>query len=1345
MLSPVQLAAKLGILPPTPEQAAVIEAGLEPMVVMAGAGSGKSETMAGRVVWLVANGLVRPEQVLGLTFTRKAAGELSARVRERLNGLVETKQVPADLMEGEPTISTYHAYAARLVTDHALREALEPTMRLVSPAVSWQLAGRVVSAYDGPMEQVEWSPATVTRAVLELAGELAEHLRTPRDVREVGTWLAQRYARLPGTPVKDQRRPLVVQRAREQLLPLVEAYDRLKRSREVVDHGDQMALAARIAAKHADVGEIERGRFAVVLLDEYQDTSHAQLVLLRALFGGGHPVTAVGDPCQSIYGWRGASAGNLTRFPRDFRTASGELAPINRLSVSFRNGDAVLDVAARLQLPLRMEAREVPVLVPGGNRVDRGRVVCAFHETADDEAEWVASGIARVLGAESAPDGMPWGEGERKRAKQSAWGGPQCLQPHDVAILARKRSQFPALRRALEARGIPVEIVGLGGLLTVPEVADIVSTLRVVYDPSAGDALVRLLSGPRWRIGPADLKELGERARELNRETREGSSPVADPLDQVVADMAEERGSLVDALDELPDRPAWQDLFSPLAAVRLVAMAQELRVLRAHTGQPLPDLILEIERTLGLDIEVAARGTAVGPFAARADLDAFLDAASRFAGDSEDPTLGAFLAFLKAADEEENGLDAGRVGESNSVKLMTVHASKGLEWPVVVVPGLSQALSKAGTLTVGTMFPARATTSPKWTENPRKLPYPLRGDASDLPELAGLAKEELADFDERCRDRDLLEERRLAYVAVTRAHYLLIASGYRWGTAAKPLEPSDFLVEIRETCGRVAFWAPEVEEGATNPLLAEPAESVWPIAPEDVRYAAVLDGATMVEAALAALAGGGAAPGGGSVSGPGSASGSGSVSGAGSVSAYEDVPFPEFPGAPGGGVPFPEESGEADVPFPDDESVPFPGDPWDESFPADPEDEDVPFSSGPQDAGASTEAPGGVLPTRRSEPAGTGPGAVSGTLPEGGAGPERVSEPVSGPQAKSGPEAESGPEVDSGSEAESGSQAESGPEAKSGSEAEAALEAGPGPGPESRPGAGVAFEADSGPHAGSAPAPETEPEPEPEPENENEFEPWAGFEAEAGESPERWPVPVADLRGWDRERAKAWERDIELLLRERELNRRRGSGRVELPTHLTVSSLVTLASDAKALARQIRRPVPKKPAPLARRGTSFHRWLEGRWGQQRLMDEFELPGASDDFEETDAHLDELRARFEESEWAGREPFDVEVPFETMIADRVVRGRMDAVFQVSDDRYEVVDWKTGRRPNGKKAEAAASVQLAAYRLAWSHLAAVPLDRVSAAFHYVLLNETVRPVNLLDERGLVTLVESVPALR
>ncbi|WP_372500391.1 ATP-dependent helicase [Sphaerisporangium perillae] len=1144
LISPAELAEKLGIPPPTPEQAAVIEAPLEPMVVVAGAGSGKSETMAGRVVWLVANGLVHPERVLGLTFTRKAAAELAARVRKRLTRLAEVGLAPAELLEAEPTVSTYHAYAARLVTDHALREAMEPTMRLVSPAISWQMAARVVGRYDGPMDRVDLAPPSVTAAVLELAGELSEHLRTAEDVRQIGHWLDERYARLDGRPTLAQRRPVRTQDIREQFLPMVEAYDREKRKREVIDYGDQMALAARIADRHPEVGMIERGRFSVVLLDEYQDTSHAQLVLLRALFGGGHPVTAVGDPCQSIYGWRGASSGNLKRFVHDFPTTAGRPAPVRRLSVSFRNGERVLDIAARVQTPLRAEAREVPVLVPGGNRVGRGRVVCAFHQTAEDEAAWIADGVARMLGRETAPDGLPWGEGERDKLREKvkaggAWGGPMALQPQDVAILARKRAQFPALRRALEARDIPVEVVGLGGLLTVPEVADLVATLRVLYEPTAGDALIRLLTGPRWRIGPADLKALGDLARELTMSQRGGPAE-DDPLEQVVADMREERGSLVDALDELADRPESLERFSPLARARLPRLAHELRVLRAHAGQPLPDLIGEIERRIGLDVEVAARGG--GPLAARADLDAFLDAASRFAGDSEDPTLGAFLAYLKAAESEEFGLEAGRVGETNSVKLMTVHASKGLEWPVVIVPGLSQVTTQKGGLAKGSVFPATPATNSRWTENPRKLPYALRGDQADLPALEGLEKDQLAEFDERCRERDLMEERRLAYVAVTRAHYLLIASGYRWGSAAKPLDPSDFLLEIREASGQVAYWAPELDEGAANPLLAEPAAATWPLTPEGERYEAIQAGAEMVLNAITGT------------------------------------------------------------------SLPSPGRP------------------------SSPEPPASVEPGKPTVPAG------SAESPESAGSPR--------PPAPNG--------------------------------------------------------------------------------------------AIAGE-----PVRETPLKDWERDRMRAWARDTELLLKERDQSRRRGGAVVELPAHLTVSSLVTLAADPAALARQIRRPLPHKPAPLARRGTAFHRWLEGRWGQQRLIDDFELPGASDALSEADVQLAELQARFEESRWAGLEPVDLEVPFETMIADRLVRGRMDAVF-TDGDGYVVVDWKTGEPPRGGDAKAA-SVQLAAYRLAWAHLAGVPLTKVGAAFHYVRANRTVRPIDLLDANGLVRLIESIPVDR
>ncbi|HEX2316374.1 MAG TPA: ATP-dependent DNA helicase [Thermomonospora sp.] len=1107
MIAPAELARLLEIPEPTAEQARVIQAPLAPMAVVAGAGSGKSETMAARVVWLVANGMVRPERVLGLTFTRKAAAELAARVRRRLDQLRE--RLPEDelarlggeaLFDGEPVVSTYHAYAARLFGDHALREALEPTMRLIGPAVAWQLASRVVDAYSGPMDKVDWQPDTVVRAVLDLAGDLSEHLRTPEHVREVGRWLDERFAALP-KPLKAQRDILARHAVREQLLPLVEAYQAAKAEREVIDHGDQMALAARIAYRHTEVGMIERSRYSVVLLDEYQDTSHAQLVLLRSLFGGGHPVTAVGDPCQSIYGWRGASAGNLLRFAHDFplhAPVAGRTpppAPVVQLSVSWRNGERILDAAARVQRELREEAKVVPRLYSGDSRRERGRVECALFPTVEDEAERIAARVHRLMASdpEIAPDGKPWDEGPLKYS--------------DIAVLARKRSQFPLIRRALEERGIPVEVVGLGGLLTVPEVQDVVATLRVMHDPTAGASLARLLTGPRWRIGPHDLVALGRRARELARETSRdvtppspdaspaADAPVADdPLRQLVSELNEETGSLVDALDDLGSPEA----YSPEGLSRLRRLAAELRTLRGQVGLPLPDLVTEVERALGLDIEVAAR-SGLDPITARADLDAFVDAAATFAGDSEDPTLGAFLAYLKAAETEEFGLEAGRVGESDSVKLLTMHAAKGLEWPVVIVPGLSYTPLKGGGPAKGSVFPSPPQNPTRWTVNPRLLPFPLRGDRADLPVLRGLAKEDLAEFDEACAQRDLREERRLAYVAVTRASHLLIATGYWWGSATRALGPSPFLEEIREACmagaGTVAVWTDPPEEDAVNPLLAEAESAEWPATPEGERHEAIVQGARMVQDAMVG---------------------------------------------------------------------------------------------------------------RRT--------------------------------------------------------------------------------------------------------------------------PWAGDEG---------------LTEADRGRMTAWARDVELLLAERDRGRGGDGLLVELPAQLTVSTLVSLSRDPEALARSIRRPMPRPPAPFARRGTAFHRWLETRWGQQRLLDPDDLPGAADEDTPDDTDLPRLQERFEASEWASREPVDIEVSFETIIGDRVVRGRMDAVFRAPDGGYEIVDWKTGRPPSAEDARHAA-VQLAAYRLAWSQLTGVPLDKVSAAFHYVTANRTIRPADLLDAPGLESLLNQIRLL-
>jgi DNA helicase-2/ATP-dependent DNA helicase PcrA len=220
-----------------------------------------------------------------------------------------------------------------------------------------------------------------------------------------------------------------------------------------------------------------------------------------------------------------------------------------------------------------------------------------------------------------------------------------------------------------------------------------------------------------------------------------------------------------------------------------------------------------------------------------------------------------------------------------------------------------------------------------------------------------------------------------------------------------------------------------------------------------------------------------------------------------------------------------------------------------------------------------------------------------------------------------------------------------------------------------------------------------------------------------------------------------WSRDVEVLLNERAARTQRARFDVELPKQLSVSQLVTLRRDPGELARQLRRPLPAAPAPLARRGTAFHLWLEQRFSSPRLLDIDEVPGSGDADVAPDADLHMLQQAFLKTSWADRDPVEVEVPFELVVDDIVVRGRMDAVFRDPAGGFTVVDWKTGRRPSGSDARAAA-IQLAAYRLAWADLTHTGLAGVRAVFCYLRDGETVAPSDLLDREGLVELLRSVP---
>ncbi len=868
-VDPAELARALGLPTPTDEQAAVIAAPRGPLLVVAGAGAGKTETMAARVVWMVANRLVRPDEVLGLTFTRKAAQQLAQRIRQRLSRLagsdLVTRLDPSgdlrrDLVSGEPEVSTYHAYAGRLLDRYGMVLPLEPATSLVSDTELWQIAFRVVSDWDGHID-TDKIPSTVTQHVLALSGQLAEHLVDPADLAAVRDALAVLVATLPPGPSQrdgDPTRPLTnvvsVQDDRIALLPLVERVHEALRREGRLDFGRQMSLAARLAADHAEAGRAERERFRLVLLDEYQDTGHSQRVLLSSLFGRAQDtalsVTAVGDPMQSIYGWRGASAANLPRFVTDFpaarRRGAAVLADRRFLSTSWRNPPEALVLANAVASPLRDRGVAVEELTarPGASS---GDVRLALTTTADEEREWVADVIAREY------------EDARRRDDP----------PPTAAVLIRRNADAEPIAEVLRRRGLPVEVVGLGGLLRTPEVADLVAVLRMLSDPLAGSAAVRVLTGARWQIGIADLRALSRRARAVAAGSGHGRTGAVTDVDDLAQALGEvlpgersEESGLVDAIAD----PGDPSQYSAAGYARITALGKELQALRARLGQPLPDLVADVERVLGLGVEAGARTRYAGAGGAariaggREHLDAFADVVADFA-DQRTATLGGLLAYLAAADDVEDGLEPGEVEvDPHRVQILTVHAAKGLEWEVVAVPGVC-----AG------VFPSNRG-QPTWMTTVAELPPDLRGDRAqpgeaadgvpvlDVTDAAPRADLEAA-FDRHKKalaGRRLDEDRRLFYVAVTRTERVLLVSGHHWSPgSSRPRGPSPFLSELKALAdasadaGSVVRWDEPPTDGSANPYEDRVVTAQWPADPLGVRRAAVDAGAAAVRAALA--------------------------------------------------------------------------------------------------------------------------------------------------------------------------------------------------------------------------------------------------------------------------------------------------------------------------------------------------------------------------------------------------------------------------------------------------------------------------------------------------------------
>ncbi|SDS81338.1 DNA helicase-2 / ATP-dependent DNA helicase PcrA [Brevibacterium siliguriense] len=810
-------------LPPSPEQKVIIEADpAQSMKVTAGAGSGKTTVISQRVVWLVANEYVSPEEILGLTFTRKAVGELGGRIRVLLSRLRHNLGRGQDLsLPGldNPTVSTYNSYAASIVSEHGVSIGIEPETVLLDDAAAHALAGNLIDSTPPDEIPGDFSRETMIADIIALAGQMNDH---GRDVDEVTDYLEQCLAALvssKGKPVDPNGRRAKLE-AKIRTARLADSYMRAKRRNLAMDFSDQVRFAQRILDEVPAAAEAERARWKIVLLDEFQDTSVAQLKLLRDLFHS-TAVTAVGDPRQAIYGWRGASADNMVRFSSDFRDVESL-----SLSTSWRNDSSILQVANRIAAGLA-DSKETPLSARDGAGV--GEVSVEISSGAHDP-DFLTTGLrALTEWFRTVPEGS------------------------SKAVLCRKRAHFAPVAAALEAAGFAVHVHGSSGLLTDPFVADLRAVLTAAVDPLAGDAVMRLISGRMLGLGAGDIAGLHTFTR---RQTERRTSDRAETATEEVIAEAIDQATIVEGIDELievqrvldqgarsgADKGLLADFqesgLSSQALHRLVRLARALRTTRSGTGT-VSSIIRTAMSETGIDSDIWGLSDSLRNLH-RASVDAFLSSASQYSATEDKPSITGFLSWLSLMEAHDALSVAEPTTAADAINIMTVHASKGLEFDAVAVPSL-----------VVKDFPTEPRDKEGWMDR-TALPYPLRGDRShlvdfDLREAEFDTKKALdewiGDFIRpQIADAHEGEERRLAYVAFTRAKKHLWLGAELMGSRANPDGPSPFLTEAIEALGMEVDVPEPAEESAEDRIETTP----WPV-PRTKQVATAQRAASWVE------------------------------------------------------------------------------------------------------------------------------------------------------------------------------------------------------------------------------------------------------------------------------------------------------------------------------------------------------------------------------------------------------------------------------------------------------------------------------------------------------------------
>lgn len=825
-MSANELARELGLLKPTEEQAKVAEYApyvevegesyAAPLLVVAGAGSGKTQTLSLRAAYMTSHFGVRPENILGLTFTRKAAGELAGRLAEhsRLLAGIQGSVGEGFAVMDVPMATTYNSFALGIVQEFGPLIGIDPKVTHLDAAASWQLMSEVVAGWPHDISG-DLAESTVVDRALGLREDIANQAMTMDEVDAGLRRLSAKFETL--REEKGGKLPVFFAEGEEavaqrrELLGVIAAFEEAKAQSGRMDFADQVLAAIRIVEEVEHVREVLRLRHKVVFLDEFQDTSVAQMRFLSALFSD-HPVTAVGDPNQAIYGWRGASAASLQDFHRLFNPRHKAPRKTLELSKAWRNDRSILNAANVIAAPLASTPSYVRQKASARGTVD------AQTGTKGDEKdlgflkanEGAGPGVSevnfRLRLQESIDDIVDFVEQARKDLYNH-----EKDEPGSVGVLCRRNAPLRPILQALHERGIPAQMVGSESLLGHPAILDLRAALQVAIDPGDSPSLMRLLTN--LDLGASDLRALGDHAASIMwREQKHDPGSERSPILLSEA---------VDSCEKAGDVPG----MSAVGIGRVARLRKILRELRQSASLSIPAQVQTARRLLTLDIESEANPTSEDVSAV---LDTFADVATDYDKSAPRPTMEAFLAWLTAAELKEKGLSSPTADiDASAVQVMTIHGSKGLEWDAVAIAEFSAGRlpsQGSGSQKRGGEYgpPPNPGPASGWWKDASVLPYPLRQDAAHLPDPQIWRSDEKvsvasATFRDEVGQYLQDEERRLAYVAVTRARHRLLMSGSWFEAGTTPHFPSLFVTQLLDS-PMPADGVPPVTKSCIQPL-----------------------------------------------------------------------------------------------------------------------------------------------------------------------------------------------------------------------------------------------------------------------------------------------------------------------------------------------------------------------------------------------------------------------------------------------------------------------------------------------------------------------------------------------